>query len=372
MSKTNYDIKVEGLNFDRLLREFNKLNITLFNVTKPSYKIMEFSLTFFDYLKLKKIAILKNYKISIVKKHGISNLLSGVLNHLALTITCVICFILFIIFSNFTFKINVLGLETITQQEIITLLSNFNVKTNQINSKTNEEIEKYLKQNNDKISLVSVIKKGTNLIVNIKEKIDIVTDTTPITAPYNMQITKLNVKQGSTTLKVGDIVKKGDIIVSSTTILSNGETVSLNPIAEVEGETWINGTVEFETNKTNLVRTGKKQTYSYFEIFGNKLFFKTPSVKFEKFDKVVYNDYVFKNWFVPLNYVKTTYFELKEETITQNFEENKESLIAKSSKLAYSNLPEGKTVLEENTVINNVDNKYFVTTYLKINIVLWG
>ena len=59
MSKTNYDIKVEGLNFDRLLGEFNRLNITLFNVNKPSYKVMEFSITTLDYLKLKKIYRIK-------------------------------------------------------------------------------------------------------------------------------------------------------------------------------------------------------------------------------------------------------------------------------------------------------------------------
>lgn len=372
MSKANYDIRIEGLNFDRLFREFNRLNITLFNVFKPSYKVMEFSLSALDYSKFKKLPILKNYKLEVFGRHGIPKLFNGIFKHLSLSIVSIICLILFIIFSNFTFKIDVLGLETISKQEIITLLTNFNVKTNQINNKSNEEIEKYLKQNNDKISLVSVIKKGTNLVVNIKEKIDNVTDTSPITAPYNMQITKLNVKQGSTNFKVGDIVKKGDVIVSSRSILSNGEIVDLSPIAEVEGETWINGTVEFETTKTNLVRTGKKQTFSYFEILGNKLFFKTPTVKFEKFDKVVYNDYVFKNWFVPLNYVKTIFYELKEETITQNFEENKESLILKSVELAKSNLPSGNTAVDENTVINKVDNKYFITTYLKINLVLWG
>ncbi len=370
MSKTNYDIKVEGLNFDRLLREFNRLNITLFNVNKPSYKVMEFSITTLDYLKLKKIGILKNYKMQIISKRGIPKLKYGILKHLALTITGVVCFVIFLIFSNFTFKINVLGLETIKEQEIIELLKTYNVKTNQINHKSNEEIEKFLKQNNEKISLVSVIKKGTNLIINIKEKVDVITDTTPITAPYNMQITKLNVKQGTTKFKVGDIVKKGEIIVSSSTILSNGQTVNLTPIAEVEGETWINGTAEFETNKTELVRTGKKQKFSYFDFLGNKLFYKIPAVKFEKFEEVVYNDYIFKNWFLPIKFVKTTYYELKEKTTSYNFEENKEKLLKKSETLAYQNLPEGKSVLEKNTVINQVDSKYFVTTYLKINIVL--
>ena len=372
MRKKSYDVSIVGLNFDRLLREFNRLNITLYNLKKPNYKTMEFSLSFFDYKKFKKIKILSNYEVSVTKKHGLVNLLGEIMQHLALIISGAACVIMFLIFSNFTLKINVLGLNSITEDEIIEQLKQFNVKTNQINTKSNEDIEKFLKQNNDKISLVSVIKKGTNLIVNIQEKIQLSTDTTPITAPYNMQITKLNVKQGTTTFKVGDIIKKGDVIVSAVTVLSDGTQVELEPIAEIEGTTWISGTVTFETNQVNLVKTGKRKSVSYYELNGIKLFYKTPVVKFEKFEKVVYNDYVFPNWFLPLKYVRTTFYELKEETVTQSFDDNKERLTNESKTLAYKNLPSGKKVEEENTVINSDGDKYFVTTYLKINITLWG
>lgn len=368
----NYDIKIEGLNFDRLIREFNRLNIKLFNLNKPNCKVMEFSLKTSDYLKFKKLPLIKNYVVSITKTRGIAKLVSDIYKHIALTICGAICVVLFLFFSNFTLKIDVLGLQTISKQEIILLLNNFGVKTNQINSKSNLEIEKYLKQNNDKISLVSVIKKGTNLIVNIKEKIDTSISLTPITAPYNMQITKLNIKQGSSKFKVGDMVKKGEIIVSPAVILSNGEITQLTPIANVEGEVWIGGEVRFETEKKVSKKTGKKQIFSYYEWGNNKLFYKTPTVKFEKFDKVVYNNYVFKNWFVPLKYTRITFYELTEETITQNFEDAKAELVLKSRNIAYSNLPEGKSVIEENTQVNQVGNTIFINTYLKINLVLWG
>ncbi len=366
MLKINYNITCVGLNFDRLLREFYKLNITIYNLDYKNYKTINFSLGFIDYLKLKKIKLLNNYKIEITKQYGLVKLCAAMLKHLALVITGLLCVIICFIFSNYTFKINVLGIQSISESEILEQLSSFNVKTNQINNKTNQQIEQYLKQVNNKISLVSVVHKGTNLIVNIKEKIQSNTLNNVITAPYNMEITKLNVKQGSTNYKVGDIVKKGETIVDGKTILSNGEVVNLQPIADVEGVSWVGGTVKFESVKQQLVRTGKSKSFTHFELFGKKLFYKTHNVKFEKFEKVVYNDCVFKNWILPINYTKTTYFELKEQTVTSSFDENKQDLINASKTEAYKNLPTGKTVQEENVVINKIDDTYFVSTYLKI------
>ncbi len=373
MKGYSYYISLEGLNLNRLFSSFNKHGIKVFDCSRPNYKTCEFGIKFLDYFKAKKLNLFKNFKLKIKRTFNLGFFVNNLIKNMGLYIGVIVATLICLIVSKTTLKINVLGIENIPEAEIIKSLNNFNVKTWQINTKSNEEIEKYLKQNNENISLVSVVKKGTNLIVNIKEKIEKQsTDISPICAEYNMVINSIEVGQGVSHVSVGDVVKKGDILVSPKQVLTNGEITKLKPLAKIDATVWITGNVEFKTKDVKYVKTGKKLVWSSYEFGGVQLFSSTPQLKFENYEKSVYNDYVFKNMFLPIKLNRTIFYETKAETITKNFEDNKAELIKQSVKLAYSKLPKGLNVANENTIISESNGNYYVTTYLQVNFKIEG
>ena len=107
-------------------------------------------------------------------------------------------------------------------------------------------------------------------------------------------------------------------------------------------------------------------------LFNNlKLFSKTKPVKFDNYEKVVYNEYIFNNCFLPIKLYKETFYEIKEKVVKHNFEEEKDSLIEKSKQLAYEKVPNDIKILEENVNIIECENgTKIIQTYLKSHITI--
>ena len=369
----SFYLKLEGLNIDRLLKNITDKNIKIYNLIRQNYKTCLFGLSFFNYYKIKKLNLLKPYKVTIVKTSGFGFLFNNFFKNFGLYFGVLCVAIFMFIICKTTLKINVLGVENITEAEVIGFLNEIGVKTGKINIKTNDEIEQYLKQADDRISLVSVSKKGTNLLVNIKEKIlkseEIVS---PICAEYNMVINSVSVLQGVAKVKVGDVVKKGDILVEPKIVLTNGEANYLKPVATINATVWITGQVIFKTEDVIYEKTGKKQVVSTFDFMGMQLFPSYNQVKFENYEKIVYNNYVFKNMFLPLKLNKTIYYETKEKFVKYNFDDYKEKLVSNSKNIAYSKLPKTLTVENEMVNISQNGNLYYITTYLQTNLKIEG
>lgn len=372
MKKYSYTLVIEGLNFDRLFKNLDANGIVLYNFRRHSYKKCEFSLSLKDYIKANSLNFFKEYKLSMSKTYNFGWFLSTFVRNIGLYVGIMASIVIGVLIGHITLKIDVLGNNKIDDVEIIESLNQIGVSTNKVNTVSNEEIEQYIKTEFEEVSLVSVVKRGTNLIVNIKEKELIIDNFSPICADTNMLINKINIVQGVAKVCVGDIVKKGDVLVEPITMLSSGKLVQLQPIATIEATGWISGVVDFDEEEKVYLPTGNKQVISYYDVFNSKIFFKTNNVKFEKYEKKVYNEYVFENMFLPIKLNREIYTEIEEKVVSKNFEDYKESLVEKSKALAYSKLPKGVNVDNEITKISKVNNKYFVTTYLQINIKIEG
>ena len=273
---------------------------------------------------------------------------------------------MFVLFSFFTFNINIMGTSKIKNNEIVAYLKTKNISMFKLNNIDNQQVELWLKEKFEDISLVSVNKIGTNIVINIKEK-ETVNDEQhePVIAPANMYITKLEVYQGYTTFKVGDIAIKGEVLVYDYIINDKGEKSPCKPLVLIEYDAWYTGSVVFETQKQEKVKTGKKFVYSYLTLF-NKDFLTTKKQNhFALYSKVEKNGYAFGNFFLPIKYSKTTYYELKLVTKKYDYEKNKNKIINQSKKLAYNQFPNNLAVLEEQVIESVLENKIIVQTVLK-------
>lgn len=170
-------VKIYGVNLNKLYKLLNKNNIEIKNIQRLDYKNIVFDI---KTSKLKKLfAILKNscYNISVQDYYGLSKFLHFFKSNVGYLVGIVL-FVVTILASNlFVSDIKIYGNSSVESNQIVQLLGKNNIThgTFLANIST-QQIENLLTSNFDQISLCSVIKKGTQIIINIKEKQALLSD----------------------------------------------------------------------------------------------------------------------------------------------------------------------------------------------------
>ena len=215
-----------------------------------------------DYKKVKRY--IANYKV----KQTLSNFKQIpilLLKNLGIIIGCFLGVLFGIFVSNYTWQIQVYGTKDLCVTDILSVLSENGIRKGKINHQTSKEIEEILLNKYDRIAQVSVIRKGTAIIINLSEKLVYVEgEFQPIKAKHAGTIKEINIITGTTNIKVGDYVNAGDILVLPFNINANGEKISVNPLAEIKAEIFVVSKCEISKTETQLIRTGNTTTiYNY-------------------------------------------------------------------------------------------------------------
>ncbi len=355
-------IDLEGYDIDNLLRLLYLKRVRLFNLKRTGQKVVAFEIDDRDYKRVKRY--IANFK-STVTERPIKRLPKFVLSNLGLLLG-VFLGILFCIFaSNFTWQILIYGTEDLTPEEIISVLGDNGVKVGQINHETSEDIENILLRNYDKIAQVSVIREGTAIIINLSEKL-VYNDTiyAPIVARTNGIVTGINIITGTTNVKVGDYVNAGDILVLPFNINTAGDKVSVEPMAEIRGTIFVIGKSELPREETILIPSGNSITTYEYKLWGKHLFFGKGKNSFAFFETNMYNEYISR--VLPITRTATVYSELVETTITHDFDAERDSLVQDSINLAYDNIIEYDSMIDESTTVTTIGDKMIACTTLTL------
>lgn len=306
------------------------------------------------------------YNINVEKIIGPMFWLLFCKRRVALVCCLLVCMITYFISLNFVWKIEIYGTSVIDTSQVTTQLQNCGVKVGTLLRDVDaSNIEKTLYNNLGQIGLVSVVKRGSTVIVNIEEKIDFKETTyIPIVAQFDGVITEIKPVTGTVVVKVGDTVKKGDVLVQPYYMGKTGQQ-SVRPVAEIYADIESVGNIQYTEKQTEYVRTGKKISFRGYNLFG-KTFLKAKEVKiFETYEIDTQQSTPFQNWLFPIKIVETTYYQTTPVQVFYEFESKREELKQKSIDLAYANLPKDSQVLEEKTIVSNIDDVYYITTYLK-------
>ena len=344
--------ELTGYNADNLIKTLVQKNVKIFNLKIKSRTELAFEIEDKDVKKVKRYITNFKFKQSFTKFKKLPGLM---LANLGLILGCFIGSILFLFASAFTWQIKIFGTENLSKIDIINVLKQNNIMVGKINLISSEEIETILLNNYDRIAQVSVIKEGTALIINLSEKLVYVEETfEPITAKASGIITDINIITGTTNVKVGDFVNKGDALVLPFNINTNGEKVSVKPIAEITAKIFIVGKSELNKQETVLVRTGNTKKIYKYKFKNLNLFSSKSKNSFALFETVVYNERV--SGVVPLNREVCVYYELQPVQVENNLAERKLEIEQESLSLARKSLIPGE-ILEENTISNISEDK---------------
>ncbi len=354
-------LELNGYNIDNLLKILYSKKVALFNVTRKSHDEVSFEIRDCDHKKVKRY--IQNFKVRETLG-AVKRFPKILLANIGVVLGCFVGVLFCIWASNYTWQIQIYGTKDLATTEILSVLESEGVKKGKINHQTSEEIENILLNHYDKIAQVSVIKKGTALIINLSEKL-VYNPTThePIVATYSGIITHINIVTGTNNVKVGDYVQAGDVLVLPFNINSTGEKVSVKPLAEITAEIFVVNKREMKKTEQVLCRTGKSKKKYEYKFKNKKLFSSKFKNSFALFEVVVYNENI--SDLVPLNRDVLTYFELAPKEIVHDFEKEKENLMSICRREAQANLPAGK-VLETNTKTEIVDNTLYAFTTIKI------
>lgn len=361
-------LQITGYNLNNLLNVCIKENIELQDIVKLSPQQMEVKLSDKNLKKFNKLNI-DNYEIKVKYPSLFQRFLHFLIFRIGLIAGMVASIVLILVMQSRLININIYGLDNINREEIIEKVNEFGIKKfSQMNFNC-EDLEKYLMKNFD-LSFVSIIKKGNTLIINAKEELpDISKDYLPITADYNMIIKDIRVYSGTSCVKNGDIVFEGDNLIEPYEII-NGERINIIPCAEIQGEVYFCSSYEFREKEEICARTGEYQVINIeyylgkYKLFGNKYDCKYSDYDIEIDDKMI------TNYFLPIHIKKTIAYKKETVELEKDFEKEKEGIIDKLKKEAYSKVPDYLHVEGEDIKINSTNYGNIVTIYLKSSVYL--
>lgn len=243
--------------------------ITLWQVQNDGVKVKACT-SIKGYKSIRKSARNSGMKVKVLRKRGFPFLIknnrarAGVLVGLLLVISSLA------LSSCMLWNIEVKGNEKIKSEILMESLNNNGVKIGVFKSKLDTiEIQNKLLDEYKDLSWVSINIFGTKAVLEVKEnseKPQIEDATTPmnIIAKKDGQIVLVEGHKGTNEVKEGDVVVKGDLLISGITINADGSEKTVHATGKVFAKTITNIYGDSETSiNGNVLKTSGNKYYLY-------------------------------------------------------------------------------------------------------------
>lgn len=326
-----YTITVEGVEIERFLNYLIRNDIRVYNVKRINNINIEFDIDRKDLRMLKKVYRGNNFNIKIKQRMGIPFVLKRIYKLKGMWICAFISLGLLMLTSQFVTDIYIKVPEGIDKESVKIELYKVGLKPGVYKKNIDrKEIRDSIMLKFNEIAYISINVKGTNIFVTVTKKdesLDSKKDSNycNIIASKNGIIEKIMPRSGNKNVNPGDIVQKGDILVSG----SNTKSIP---------EVW--ATTFYETKKSasyeDVIRekTGNKKRI-YTISFYDKKYTLRKNIRYK--DYIVENkDYKLSlgSYTFPVKINISTFYETKDKKIKKDKEILKEEL----SKIALKEL----------------------------------
>ncbi|MGN1200921.1 MAG: sporulation protein YqfD [Candidatus Caccovivens sp.] len=363
---------IHSLNQEKILNELSKIS-PLSNINRISKNETSFSCSYFSYKKVEKFLKNKGVEITQIRHFGILGKLSKIYSSVGLLLAIVAFAVFYLVQCQFVWRYEVNGLDKLENMQVVSFVKEgFSNNKNKLNTK---EVEIALLDNFDEISFVSCIVRGQTLVINIKEKLlpdEMNGDFAPIVAQKNGKISKIELVSGTVTVKVGDFVKEGDVLVEPYTIDTSGQIKKVEAKASIEAEVYNEGSVDHYECFIEVKRTGRVCQSNEITLFGLKIYSFSDENNFAMYECEYEDVDLVKNIMLPFKMRKTFIYELEEKTINSKFEDVADEYIAKAKEKALEKCQDCDTIKEEFYTLRHLSGvtivNYVIVTQEKIGV----
>lgn len=326
-------IEIKGYSPERFINLCSNNNILIWNLKKISAGY-EFYISVKGFKKLRPIVKKTKTRPYIIKRYGLPFLIIRFKKRIFFLIGVFLCAIILYSLSLFIWDIGVDGEYTNTEEVIIKYLRNEGVYSGVLKKNVNcQVIEEKLRKQYEDIGWVSAEIRGTRLLLKITET-NLVKKEGKKEEPHHIIarkdgiITSIVTRKGTPQVKIGDIVKKGDIIISGiieiirdNTEVINKEIVSSD--ADIRMKTVYQYKDSLPLNYIKKEYTDNTKKSFAISIFNRKIILYKPLKKYRKYDIIV-NDYNIKlgeNFYLPVIWHVSEYKEYVENKSLYSKEE---------------------------------------------------
>lgn len=353
-------ITVEGYYIERFINICRNNKIIIWNLKRDKSVRLNLNIGIKDFKKIKKIAKKTKCKVKIIKKKGLPFLFNRYKKRKIFFGFLLLILVLIGISSNFIWNIEI-KIENAEQldniyEDITSAGLEIGKMKNKINTK---EIINQIRLKRNDIAWMGIELKGTNAIVKLvkaESKPDIVDeeDYCNIVSDKVGVITKINAKNGTLAVNVGDTVNVGTVLING---WMEGKYTGIRYVhaqGDIEAKVWYTKSTKILYNTTERSETGNienkyKIKFNNFEINLSK-----RVSKFKIYDTIDTEKKfkLFSDFYLPIILIKTTNKEEKEETKNYDFEQAKN--------LGVQQLEEelNKNITDSNKIVNKNINTY--------------
>ena len=215
------DIVVSGFFTERFVNLCFAKSIFLWKLNRISSGEIEARISRKDFMRIRKIAKKSNCKVKILSKKGFPFLLNKYKKRKIFAITLGVVAILIFGLTRFVWNIEINCDGEFNKQNIMKILNNNGVEEGKLISKidTGKTINEIC-MNEEDISWCGIKIKGTNVIVSLEkatlqEEVIDENEICDIVAKEDGIITKITARNGTAIVKKNDLVRKGDLLISS-------------------------------------------------------------------------------------------------------------------------------------------------------------
>lgn len=215
--------------------------------------------------------------IEIVKYYGKVGVISFIKKHYILLVSFLLTYIILLILSKVIFSVEVVTNNLKIKESVLYELKEYGIEKYKF-VKSRKEIEylksKILENNKDTLEWIEITRSGTKYIVNLTPRIvdNTVTDEKvyDIVSKKDALIKNIIVNGGSSVKEVNELVKKGEVIISSDIIKFDKVVGKRSAKGKVYAEVWYTLNISVPYNHVVYEKSGKTINHIYLDIFGKK------------------------------------------------------------------------------------------------------
>lgn len=360
-------VQIRGISPERFINLCCNRKLFIWNLTKENEKY-QFYIHVQNFRNLKPVVRKTGILPRIIQKKGLPFLIHRYRKRYGFFAGVLICALLVYIMSLFIWDISILGGSKYTPQAMLKFLNSNHIYSGVKKSRVNcQEIEENIRLAYNDIGWVSAEIKGTRLIIKITETdmpapAGVAIGPSHIVATKDAIIKSIVTRVGTPLVKPGDVVKKGDILVSGiNTVMDDfGGILDKKPViasATIRCKSYYDYNDSFSMKYIKKIYTDEDTKGYYLTILGKKIFLYNPSISYDKYDIIVQENalHITNTFYLPFRYGKVTSREYKQQNSI--YTEEEAIAIAKSRLKRYlDRLIANNVLIIENNVTITIEN----------------
>lgn len=351
-------IKVEGYFVERFLNLCMLKNIELWNIKKKSEVELTAKIRYIDYRKTEEIANITKCKINKSISKGVPDLIVRYKKRKVLICALIIMVLIVEIYTSRIWHLEIIGDFTIPIEDLWNELKIEGVKIGMRKKDLDYERIKnniYLRRND--VAWFGFEINGTKAYAKVVErknidKEELLNEPCNIVSDKDGVVEKILVKTGKKNVEKGDVVSKGQLLISGVISNENLSNRNVQASGKILLKTWYVNKETVPYEKDVAYKTGEKEKKYKLEIGNYQINLINTSTKFEKYDTITISNHLklFNRFDLPIKLTELTYEELKIDTITYTK--------AQAEKLAKERVTAGMQHIMSNNDITILDVNY--------------